>query len=399
MSDRPVLVLGGGIGGLAAALALAKKGCKVRLFEQASEMKEIGAGIQLGPNVYHMFEVLGLTEAIERRSAHPDNLIMMDALTGEQVTRIPVGSEAFRKRFRGYLYGVIHRGDLYQVLLEACRKQEGIELNERRKGLRFEDRGDRVLLHMEGGEAIEGACLIGADGLWSKVRQQILGDGKPRVSGHIAYRAVLPRAEVPDDLWQNNVVLWAGPKTHLVHYPLRRGELYNLVAVFHSDRYEEGWDVYGDPEELKRKFENERPEVQRLLDKINVWKMWVLCDREPARRWSKGRATLLGDAAHPTLQYLAQGANMAIEDAVVLAAYAEITGFDWEKAFRLYEDARYKRTARVQIMSRYYGDAYHAAGVVRELRNDILRPAPGAAPSFEGMAWLYGGIEVPQAKR
>ena len=395
--NLPALVLGGGIGGLAAALALAKKGCRVRLYEQGSELKEIGAGIQLGPNVYHMFDVLALTEAIERWSAHPDNLVMRDALTGEEVTRLPVGSDAFRQRFRGYPYGVIHRGDLYQVLLEACRAHQGIQIVEKRKGLSFEDRGDRVVLRLEGGEAIEGACLVGCDGLWSKVRAQILGDGKPRVSGHIAYRAVLRRAEVPDDLWQNNVVLWAGPKTHLVHYPLRRGELYNLVAVFHSDKYEEGWDVYGDPEELKRKFADERPEVQRLLDKINVWKMWVLCDREPARRWSKGRVTLLGDAAHPTLQYLAQGANMAIEDAVVLAAYGEITGFDWEKTFRHYEDARYKRTARVQIMSRYYGDAYHAAGVVRELRNDILASGPDAGPNFEGMAWLYGGIEVPVA--
>jgi len=397
MTALPVLVLGGGIGGLAAALALAKKGRRVRLFEQGSELKEIGAGIQLGPNVYHMFEVLGLTGAIERWSAHPENLIMMDAITGEEVTRLPVGSEAFRRRFRGYRYGVIHRGDLYQVLLEACRAEKGIELNEKRKGLGFEEKSDRIVLQLDGGEAIAGACLIGCDGLWSKVRAQILGDGKPRVSGHIAYRAVLARAEVPDDLWQNNVVLWAGPKTHLVHYPLRRGELYNLVAVFHSDRYEEGWDVYGDPEELARKFEHERAEVKRLLDKIDVWKMWVLCDREPARRWSKGRATLLGDAAHPTLQYLAQGANMAIEDAVVLAAYAEISGFDWAKTFRLYEDARYKRTARVQIMSRYYGDAYHAAGVVRELRNDVLAPRPGAAPDFEGVAWLYSGITLPQA--
>jgi salicylate hydroxylase len=397
VSALPVLVLGGGIGGLAAELALAQQGCRVRLFEQGAELREIGAGIQLGPNVYRMFEALRLTEAIERWSAHPENLIMRDALTGEEVTRIPVGGSAFRRRFGGYLYGVIHRGDLYQVLLEACRAQANVELNERRKGLAFEDKGDRVVLRMENGEAIEGACLIGCDGLWSRVRAQILNDGKPRVSGHIAYRAVLPRAEVPADLWQNNVVLWAGPKTHLVHYPLRRGELYNLVAVFHSDRYEEGWDVYGDSDELRAKFANERPEVRRLLEKIDVWKMWVLCDREPARRWSKGRATLLGDAEHPTLQYLAQGANMAIEDAVVLAAYAAITRFDWEKAFRLYEDARYKRTARVQIMSRYYGDAYHAAGVVRELRNDVLAPRPGAAPDFESVAWLYDGIRVPQA--
>jgi 2-polyprenyl-6-methoxyphenol hydroxylase-like FAD-dependent oxidoreductase len=395
--SAPVLVLGGGIGGLAAALALARKGRRVRLFEQAAELREVGAGIQLGPNVYRMFEALGLHESIERWSVHPDNLIMRDALTGAEVTRIPVGSDAFRQRFGGYLYGVIHRGDLYQVFLEACRAEPSIEIQERRKGVAFEERGERVVLCLEDGEAIEGECLIGADGLWSRVRAQILGDGKPRVSGHIAYRAVLPRAEVPDDLWQNNVVLWAGPKTHLVHYPLRRGELYNLVAVFHSDRYEEGWDVFGDKDELTRKFENERPEVRRLLEKINVWKMWVLCDREPARRWSRGRVTLLGDAAHPTLQYLAQGANMAIEDAVVLAAYAELSGFDWPRTFRWYEDARYKRTARVQIMSRYYGDAYHASGVVRELRNDVLAPKPGAAPDFEGVAWLYDGIRVPAA--
>jgi 3-hydroxybenzoate 6-monooxygenase len=398
--DLPVLVVGGGIGGLAAALALARRGMSVRVFEQGAEFKEIGAGIQLGPNVYRMFEVLGLTDAIERYSVHPDNMIMMDALTGERVIRLPVGGRAFRARFDGYLYGVIHRADLHDVLLEACKAEKDIELNVLKKALRFEDAGERVVVHMESGERAEGCALVGADGLWSRVRNQLLGDAKPRVSGHIAYRAVLPRAEVPEDLWQNNVVLWAGPKTHLVHYPLRRGELYNLVAVFHSDKYEEGWNVYGDPEELKQKFAAERPEVKRLLAKINAWKMWVLCDREPVREWTRGRVTLLGDAAHPTLQYMAQGANMAIEDAVVLAAYAEISGRDWAKAFRWYQDARYLRTARVQITSRYYGDIYHAAGVVRELRNQFLAPKPGADPEnpgFEGMAWLYDGIRVPSA--
>ena len=273
-----------------------------------------------------MFELLGLTEAIECYAVHPENLVMMDGITGEEVIRMPVGSAAFRARFRGYPYGVIHRGDLHRVVLEACKLEQGAELIESRKALRYEERGDTVVLHLEGGDSVEGCALIGADGLWSCIREQLLGDGKPRVSGHIAYRAVLPRAEVPDDLWQNNVVLWAGPKTHLVHYPLRRGELYNLVAVFHSDKYEEGWSVFGDPEQLRQKFASERPEVQRLLEKINVWKMWVLCDREPVRRWSKGRVALLGDAAHPMLQYLAQGANMAIEDAVVMAAYIELSG-------------------------------------------------------------------------
>ena len=397
MKTLPVLVSGGGIGGLAAALALARKGVSVRVFEQGAEFGEIGAGIQLGPNVYRMFEHLGLTQAIERVSVHPDNLVMMDALTGEEVVRMPVGGDAFRARFGGYLYGVIHRGDLHQVILEACRKESRITLLENRKVLRHEDAGDRVVLHFDGGAREEGCALIGADGLWSATRQQLLNDGKPRVSGHIAYRAVLKREEVPDDLWQNNVVLWAGPKTHLVHYPLRRGELYNLVAVFHSDKYEEGWDVFGDTEELNRKFEHERPEVKRLLAKINAWKMWVLCDREPVRGWSRGRVALLGDAAHPMLQYLAQGANMAIEDAVVLAACGELSGWDWPQAFQWYEQARYLRTARVQVTARYYGDIYHAAGVVRELRNQFLARPKDAPPGFEGMAWLYDGIRVPDS--
>ena len=401
MKADPILVAGGGIGGLAASLALARKGRVVRVFEQGAEFREIGAGIQLGPNVYRMFEVLGLTDAIERYSVHPDNLVMKDALTGNEVIRVPVGGAAFRERFGGYLYGVIHRGDLHQVLLEACRAQPQIELRTLCKGAHFDDLGGRVVLQLEDGERIEGSALIGADGLWSKVRAQLLGDGAPRVSGHIAYRAVLPRAEVPDDLWQNNVVLWAGPKTHLVHYPLRRGELYNLVAVFHSDRYEEGWDVYGDPAELQAKFAHERPEVRRLLEKINVWKMWVLCDREPVREWARGCVALLGDAAHPMLQYLAQGANMALEDAVVMAAYAELAGWDYGRAFRWYQDARYLRAARVQVTARYYGDIYHAAGVVREVRNWFLAPAPNAdpkaKPSFEGVAWLYDGIRVPTA--
>ncbi len=399
MNAQPVLVVGGGIGGLAAALALARKGLAVRVFEQGAEFGEIGAGIQLGPNVYRMFEVLGLTEAIERYSVHPDNLVMMDAITGEEVIRVPVGSAAFRERFGGYLYGVIHRGDLHRVLLDACRAENRVRLEENCKGIGYREEDGAVALELEGGKRAEGCALLGADGLWSRVRAQLLGDGKPRVSGHIAYRAVLPRADVPDDLWQNNVVLWAGPKTHLVHYPLRRGELYNLVAVFHSDRYEEGWDVFGDSEELRAKFANERPEVGRLLEKINVWKMWVLCDREPVRHYAKGRVALLGDAAHPMLQYLAQGANMAIEDAVVMAAYAELAGWDFARAFRWYEDARYLRNARVQTTARYYGDIYHAAGVVREVRNWFLAPRPGAAPdakpSFEGVAWLYDGIRVP----
>lgn len=384
-----VLIAGGGIGGLATAYALAQVGCPSHVLEQQKDFGEVGAGIQLGPNVFRMFERLGLTAAIDEVAFFPENLIMRDGLTGQEITRLPVGSRGFRERYR-YPYGVIYRVDLLNALLEACRHSPLIELSTSRKVTGFDDDGRHVTITTADGESYTGAALIGADGLWSKLRDAIVGDGKPKVSGHIAYRAVLPIGEVEEENRPNSVVLWAGPKTHLVHYPLRRGELFNLVAVFHSDRYEEGWNVFGDTEELNAKFKDAHPTVKHLLGKINVWKMWVLCDREPVRTWTRGRAALIGDAAHPMLQYLAQGACMAIEDAVVLAARVKDAGDDYESAFRAYNDARYLRTARVQLYARLYGEFYHAAGVRAELRNELLKPKPGSGG--EAMAWLYDGI-------
>jgi 2-polyprenyl-6-methoxyphenol hydroxylase-like FAD-dependent oxidoreductase len=209
------------------------------------------------------------------------------------------------------------------------------------------------------------------------------------VSGHIAYRAVLKRAEVPEDLWQPDVILWAGPRTHLVHYPLRRGELYNLVAVFHSDRYVEGWNAEADADLLWAHFKGQRPEVLRMLERIETWRMWVLCDREPVKDWAKGRVTLLGDAAHPMLQYLAQGACMATEDAVWLAEKVAERPDDLPAAFQAYVQQRYLRTARVQIMARIYGDFYHARGPAAELRDQMLG-GRSAEQAYDGMDWLYG---------
>ena len=226
--------------------------------------------------------------------------------------------------------------------------------------------------------------------MWSNIRERVVGDGKPRVSGHIAYRAVLKRDEVPKDLWRPDVVLWAGPRTHFVHYPLRRGELYNLVAVFHSDRYEEGWNEIGSADLLWEHFKGQVPEVLRMLERIETWRMWVLCDREPVKNWTQGRVTLLGDAAHPMLQYLAQGACMATEDAVVLAEKVAATPDDLPAAFHAYSQARYLRTARTQIMARVYGEFYHARGVTAELR-DLAVGGRTTQQSYDGIAWLYGG--------
>lgn len=385
--DRPVIIVGGGIGGLAAALALALKGIRSILLEQSAEFREVGAGIQLGPNVFRRFERLGIRKEIEADAVFPRNLIMRDALTGEEVTRMPLGEQLIA-RF-GMPYAVTHRADLHGTLLQACRAQRLIDLRNNAKVVGHRDDDAGVSVTLADGESVSGDCLVACDGLWSAMREHIVGDGKPRVSGHIAYRAVLPIDDVPANQREDNVVLWAGPKTHLVHYPLRRGELYNLVAVFHSNRYEEGWNAFGDPDELIERFANQQPEVMTLLGKIESWRMWVLCDREPVADWTKGRVTLLGDAAHPMLQYLAQGACMAIEDAVCLADCLSASRTDPGKAFVAYQKERYLRTARVQVMARVYGDFYHAAGPVRELRNQALS-GRSVQQAYDGNAWLYG---------
>ena len=243
----PILIAGGGIGGLAAAHALARKGLPVRVLEQAPEFREIGAGIQLGPNMFRALERLGLKDAVLADVHRPPAMEMRCALSGERVTRIPLDDPRFIAKFE-QPYAVIHRHDLHSVFINACKSNNLITLETNRSVEDFEQDDDGVTLTLQSGERVRGRALIGCDGMWSKVRDKIVGDGKPLVSGHIAYRAVLKRDEVPEDLWSPDVILWAGPRTHLVHYPLRRGEIYNLVAVFHSKRYVEGWNAEADAE-------------------------------------------------------------------------------------------------------------------------------------------------------
>ena len=386
----PLIISGGGIGGLAAAMVLAQDGYTVTVLEQAETFGEIGAGIQLGPNIFRMFDYLGLTELINRVAFFPTGLGMNDVRTGEKVVRVPLGDIA--RATYGFPYGVIYRADLHQVFLDACKAQPNVSLRTKAKVESFDQTADSVTVTLAGGEKVEGSALIGADGMWSRIREAVVGDGKPRVSGHIAYRAVLKREDVPAHLWSDDVTLWGGEKTHLVHYPLRRGELFNLVAVFHSNKYDEGWDTFGDTAELTERFADACPQVKELLGKIETWKMWVLCDREPVKNWTDRRVTLLGDAAHPMLQYLAQGAGQAIEDAVVLREALRSTRGDLQKAFQKYQKARYLRTGRVQLTARFYGDIYHAAGVQRELRNQMFQGGNESA-GFAGLKWMYDGIE------
>lgn len=389
MADsREILIVGGGIGGLAMALALARTGVPSRVLEQAPRFGEIGAGIQLGPNVFRMFDRLGIRVRIDENAVFVDKLIMKDSLSAETITEVPLGA-AFRDRFDNP-YAVSHRADVHAALLEACQESQIVALEHSQRIAAIEDTGEQVIAVTDGGKTYQGAALIGADGLWSRVRTHLFGDGKPRVSGHVAYRAVLPYDEFPEDLRWDAATLWAGPRNHLVHYPLRRRELFNVVAVFHDDAYVEGWNEPGDRDALMRRFDGVGAQPMSILERVESWRMWVLCDRDPVDRWSKGRITLLGDAAHPMLQYFAQGACMAVEDAVCLADKLVKAGSDVEAAFKAYEKTRYLRTGRVQLMARFLGDVYHAEGVARELRNQMLS---GRTPqqSHDGLAWLYGG--------
>ena len=278
---------------------------------------ERSAPVFSGPNAFHSFDQLGVGNAARAIAVYIDNLRLMDAVTAEEIIRVPL-DEPFRKRF-GNPYAVIHRGDLHGVLLRPCRESDLIELRTGAEVLGYEQDGSSIRVHHAKGSEI-GAALIGADGLWSNIRKQVVGDGAPRVSGHTTYRSVIPTEQMPEDLRWNAATLWAGPKCHIVHYPLSGWKVFNLVVTYHNEAAEP---VAGKPvsnEEVLKGFQHVHPHAQQIIRHGQNWKLWVLCDREPVERWVDGRVALLGDAAHPTLQYFAQGACMAMEDAVCLAS-------------------------------------------------------------------------------
>ena len=388
-STQPILIAGGGIGGLAAALGLARKGIASIVLEKAAVLGEIGAGIQLGPNAFHAFDTLGVGDTARAMAVYIDQLRLMDAMAGEEITHIDLG-EGFRRRF-GNPYAVIHRGDLHGVFLRACRESPYIELRTGSEVAGYTQDGASVTARLANGASVTGAALIGADGLWSNIRKQLVGDGAPRVSGHTTYRSVIPTERMPEDLRWNAATLWAGPKCHIVHYPLQGWKLFNLVVTYHNDAPEP---VAGRPvafEEVMRGFEHIHPRAQSIIRHGTDWKKWVLCDRDPVEHWVDGRVALLGDAAHPMLQYFAQGACMAMEDAVCLGHMLATHPARTEAALEAYRAQRLLRTARVQLMSRAIGEhIYHPAGVHALLRNAVMS-AKSSADWYEVVAWLYGG--------
>ncbi|MGE0099692.1 MAG: 3-hydroxybenzoate 6-monooxygenase [Hydrogenophaga sp.] len=386
LPDLPVLVAGGGIGGLAAALALVRQGFRVKVLEQSPAIGEIGAGMQLGPNAFHAFDALGVGEQARKRAVYTDFMVMHDALDEYQVGKIPTG-EAFRQRF-GNPYAVIHRADAHLSLLEGAQASGRVAFLTSTRVERIEQDAQGVTAHDQQGNTHRGLALIGADGVKSVVRQQYVGD-EARVTGHVVYRAVVDKADFPEDLQWNAASIWVGPNCHLVHYPLRGGEQYNVVVTFHS-RQKAAWGVTeGSKEEVQSYFQGICPRARQLIDLPKSWKRWATADREPIGQWSYARVTLLGDAAHPTTQYMAQGACMAIEDAVTLGEALRANANNFEKAFDLYQRSRVARTARIVLSSREMGRIYHAQGVERLVRNDLWRGRP-AERFYDAMEWLYG---------
>jgi 3-hydroxybenzoate 6-monooxygenase len=387
--SRTAIVVGSGIGGLASALALGRQGIEVSLLEQAQAVEEFGAGLQIGPNAFAALEWLGVAETVKRSSVIVERMAMRDAITGEQVADIPL-QDAFHRRF-GNPYAVAHRSDLHSALYSACLANDMIQVHLNSRVASVTAKDDSCGVHTKDGRRFEAAALIGADGVRSVVRDFIVGDD-PLVSGHAVFRAVVPADRMPQQLRWNAPVVWAGPNCHLVHYPIRGGEQYNLMVTFNR-REGESWGVTEESrDEIVSYFTAIHPLLRRLLDLPDSWRRWITADRDPVLSWTKGNATLVGDAAHPMMHCLAQGACMALEDAVTLGSAVEATNFGsdtvWKHALKVYERSRVTRTARVVLSVREFGRLCHVSGVERLVRNDLWRRR---IPDrfYDALEWLY----------
>ncbi|RYH34971.1 MAG: 3-hydroxybenzoate 6-monooxygenase, partial [Alcaligenaceae bacterium] len=359
----------------------------------AFEFQPIGYGIQLGPNAFHMFDRLGVASRVLRSCTFPNAGIMRDIVTGDEITRLPMG-DALKHRY-GQPYAVIHRGDLHNALLEACKGLPNIKMLTASRVESYEQTGKVVSVTCADGTVHTGCVLIGADGVWSKVRDQMgAGIAQPQSLGYVAYRGLRKRSEIPPALFEQNVNLWSGPGYHMMHYPVRSDELFNIVAVFRSRRFASGRKDHSGPDELLEIFKDACPHVRDLLDLVDTEKHWDISVMEPVSSWCNGRVALLGDAAHAMLQAMAQGACQAIEDAVWLAEYLSASRDDIPAALRRYQQHRQLRAVRMQYQSRFYWEVYHAGGVYAELRKQLLARSPEEA--MESLAWVYDRQQFPE---
>lgn len=387
MHESPhIAIAGGGMAGLTTALALSRRGFPVTVIEQAPELQEVGAGLQISPNAWRVLDALGLGQAIMARSTAPTALRVRSARGGRTITRMPLGATA-EARWKAP-YRVIHRADLQATLAEALTASEQARLRLDTTIADFREKALGVTVVTGAGEATEFAGLVGADGIRSTIRQRLTGEDSLRHAGKIAWRTTIPADELPPGLEAEETVLWLGRDAHLVHYAVRDGREINVIAVTTGDWDAPGWSADGDPAELLPSFADWPAPARVLLERSSGWKKWALADRAPTRNWGKGPVTLVGDAAHPMLPFLAQGAAMAIEDGWVLAAQLADDG-DVAASFRRYEARRHARTARVQRAARSNGDVYHLGGVAGRAR-DLALSLVGPEQLMARWDWLYG---------
>jgi salicylate hydroxylase len=390
--NKNLLVCGGGIGGLASALACARAGWKVDLLEQSPVFGEVGAGIQLGPNVVKVLRGLGVEEALRRVAAFPSQLEVRNATSTELLGVLPLGAQTERRY--GAPYVTIARADMHTLLLDAVRAQGGVELQLDARVIGITQDAQRVRVETVQDQVLEAPVLVGADGLWSQVRKQVVdNDVAPRVTGHLAFRAMLPQSELPASLRTQVVTAWMGPDFHAVHYPVRSGAWLNMVCIVHGKVAgdPQSWDHSANAHELRSRMAQARGTLRDLLYAIDHWRLWPLSDREPvasAAQHAKGRIALLGDAAHPMRPYLAQGAGMAIEDAAALASCLADQPEQVPLALTRYANMRWQRNARVQARAIRNGQIYHLKGF-KQVGRDLALKLLGAR--LMDVPWLYNG--------
>ncbi len=390
MAPQQMLIAGGGIGGLAAAVACTQRGVPVQLLERAAQLSEVGAGIQIGPNVTRILQAWGLGDALAQVAAFPPRMQARDAQTGQVLGTLTLGERA--QSLYGAPYATIHRADL-QGLLHSAAQSAGVDIRLGQTVQGWQDTSDGLGVTTADGASVQAGALIGADGVWSAVRQQLLGDAPARFTGHLAYRALVAQADLPAHLRSEQVTVWMGPRLHVVHYPVRSGQWLNLVAIVHGAKPEpsQDWDQVGQTQALLQAMGAVGHDLHERLASVPAWRQWALHDREPlngAKQMAQGRVALLGDAAHPMRPYLAQGAGMAIEDAQVLAQCFCIDNATVPEQLQAYAEQRWVRNARVQARAIRNGRIFHAQGAVALGRNLTMR---FMGERVMDVPWLYVG--------
>ncbi len=383
-----VLIVGGGIGGLATALATARAGRSVRVIEQALEFGEIGAGLQLGPNAMRAFDHLGVYDAVARSAVFPSRGVFRDAVDGSVLTVLDFG-ESFVQRY-GYPYVVAHRRDVLDALLEACQAEPGITLENNRTAVDVREAAEAAEVAFADGETYRARILIGADGIRSRVRH-LLDNSDPIFSGHVAYRGAIAMedvpANVPGGVAMDEVLLWIGPGIHLMQYPVRSGTMYNQVAVY--ERPPGRGEAAGDVAEFENAFSRACAQVRASVALVDTARGWPVCDRDSLSRWSTDHTVLIGDAAHAMLQYLGQGACQALEDGVELGAALQRFPDNAQMAFNAYERVRRPIASRCQSVARPWGALWHTEDpTLLTLRNRVFRTR--RPDDYADLDWLYG---------